>query len=128
MAKVGDAWHLVPEGERAEKWIPGGLDLIDADDLGRLYILMHPDGSNDSYQGGGSEIWVYDPAKKQRVARIPLKAWGLALAVSRGKEPWIMVTNPTDMSMEVYDGLTGNFIRTITDFGQSTPLTLQGAR
>ncbi len=128
VASVGEAWHLVPEGERGEKWIPGGIDLIDSDDLGRFYILMHPDGSNDSYQGGGSEIWVYDPAKKQRVARIPLKEWGLALAVSRGKEPWVMVTNPTDMSMEVYDGLSGEFIRKITGFGQSTPLTLHGAR
>lgn len=128
VAKVGKAWHLVPENERGEKWLPGGLDLIDSDDLGRFYVLMHPDGSNDSYQGGGSEIWVYDPTKKQRVGRIPLKAWGLALGVSRGKEPWVMVTNPTDMSMEVYDGLTGEFIRTITGFGQATPLTLHGAR
>ena len=128
VARVGEAWHLVPESERGEKWVPGGIDLIDSDDLGRFYILMHPDGSNDSYQGGGSEIWVYDPAKEKRVARIPLKEWGLALAVSRGKEPWVMVTNPTDMSMEVYDGLSGKFIRTITGFGQSTPLTLHGAR
>lgn len=128
VAKVGEAWHLVPESERAEKWLPGGLDLIDADDLGRLYILMHPDGSNDSYQGGGPEIWVYDPAKKQRVARIALKEWGVALAVSRGKEPWVMVTNPTDMSTEVYDGLTGEFIRKITDYGQSTPLILHSAQ
>jgi methylamine dehydrogenase heavy chain len=128
VAKVGEAWHLVPEAERAEKWLPGGLDLIDSDDLGRLYILMHPNGSNDSYQGGGPEIWVYDPAKKQRVSRITLKEWGVALAVSRGKEPWVMVTNPTDMSTEVYDALTGEFIRKISDYGQSTPLILHSAR
>ena len=76
----------------------------------------------------GTQIIGYDAAKKQRVQRIPLQAWGLSLAVSRGKKPLLMVTNPTDMSLEIYDGLSGDFIRTITDFGQETPLMMHGAR
>jgi methylamine dehydrogenase heavy chain len=128
VASVGDAWNLVPEAERSEKWAPGGISLIDSDDLGRFYILMHPDSKDGSYQGGGPEVWVYDPAKKARVLRIPLQAWGLSLGVSRGKNPLLMVTNPTDMSVETYDGLTGAFVKTITDFGQETPLLINGAR
>jgi methylamine dehydrogenase heavy chain len=128
VAKVGEPWHLVPEAERGEKWAPGGIGLIDRDDLGRFYILMHPDATQASYQGGGPEVWVYDAAKQKRVLRIPMQAWGLSLAVSRGDKPLLMVTNPTDMSMETYDGLTGKFIRKITDFGQETPLMAHGAR
>ncbi len=128
VAKVGEAWNLVPEAQRKENWAPGGIGLIDSDDLGRFYILMHPDAVQASYQGGGPEVWVYDPKTKQRVSRIALQSWGLSLAVSRGDKPLLMVTNPTDMSMEVYDGLSGEFIRTITGFGQETPLTLQGAQ
>ncbi len=128
VAKVGKAWQLVPAAERAEKWAPGGIALIDKDDLGRFYILMHPDSKDGSYQGGGPEVWVYDVTNQKRVMRIPLQVWGLSLAVSRGEKPLLMVTNPTDMSMEVYDGLSGEFIKTITDFGQSTPLMLSGAR
>ena len=128
VARVGEAWNLVPEAERAAKWAPGGIALIDKDDLGRFYLLMHPDSKDGSYQGGGPEVWVYDPAKKQRVLRIPMQAWGLSLAVSRGKNPLLMVTNPTDMSLEIYNGLTGEFLKTITGFGQETPLIMHGSR
>jgi methylamine dehydrogenase heavy chain len=128
VAKVGEPWHLVPEDERGQKWAPAGIALIDRDDLGRFYIIMHPDAVEASYQGGGPEVWVYDPAKKQRVLRIPLQEWGLSLAVSRGEKPLLMVTNPTDMSLEMYDGLSGEFMRKITDFGQETPLMMHGSR
>jgi len=128
VAKVGKPWDLVPEAERVKKWAPGGMGLIAGDDLGRFYVLMHTDAKDGSYQGGGSEVWVYDPAKKQRVLRIPLKAWALSLAVSRGKEPLLMIANPTDMSLEIYDGQSGEFVRTITGFGQETPLMLYGSR
>lgn len=128
VAKVGKAWNLVPEADRKEKWGPGGIALIDRDDLGRFYIIMHPDASEPTYQGGGSEVWVYDAAKGERVQRIALQEWGLSLAVSRGEKPLLMVTNPSDMSLEIYDALSGNFVRKITDFGQETPLMMHGAR
>jgi methylamine dehydrogenase heavy chain len=70
---------------------------------------------------------VYDPKKQERVLRIPLQAWGLTLAVSRGSDPRLLVTNPVDMSLELYDGKSGEFIKTITGFGQETPLMLHGA-
>ncbi len=129
VASVGKPWNLVPEEEdRAQKWAPAGIGLIDKDELGRFYLIMHPDAKDGSYQGGGPEVWVFDAAKKQRVQRIPMNAWGLSLAVSRGKKPLLMVTNPIDMSMEVYDALSGKFVRTITGFGQETPLMLHGSR
>ena len=128
VAKPGQPWNLVPESERDEKWAPGGIALIDRDDNGRFYILMHPDSKDGSYQGGGPEVWVFDAAKQQRVLRIVLKEWGLSLAVSRGKNPLLMVTNPIDMSVEMYNTRTGEFIKKISDFGQETPLMLHGSR
>ena len=128
VAKVGAAWHLVPEAERAEDWAPGGIGITAEDDLGRFYVLMHPEAQDGSHNGGGAEVWVYDPAKQARVARIPLQVWGLSLAVSRGSEPKLLVTNPVDMSLELYDALSGEFLKTITDLGQNTPLMSFGAR
>lgn len=128
VAKVGKPWNLVPEAERAANWAPAGIGLIDRDDQGRFYILMHPDAQDGSYQGGGPEVWVYDAAARKRVLRIKLQAWGLSLAVSRGKQPVLMVVNPTDMSLEMYDTGSGDFIRTIGGFGQETPLMVHGAR
>jgi methylamine dehydrogenase heavy chain len=128
VAAVGEPWHLTPEAERSENWAPGGVAIIDRDDLGRFYVLMHPDARDGSQGGGGSEVWVFDPATQSRVLRIKLQEWGLSVAVSRGTSPRVLVTNPVNMSMELYDGLSGEFIRTITDFGQETPLMAHGAR
>lgn len=127
VASPGAPWHLVPEAERTEKWAPGGIGIIDWDQQGRFYVLMHADAKDGSHNSGGSEVWVYDGPKQERVLRIPLREWGLSLAVSRGSEPRLLVTNPVDMSLELYDGQSGEFIRTITGFGQETPLMLHGA-
>lgn len=127
VARVGEPWNLVPETERAENWAPGGLGLIDKDDQGRLYIIMHPDAKDGTYQGGGPEVWIYDPIKKQRIKRIQLQVWGLSLGVSRGKSPRLMVVNPTDMSLEMYDPESGELIKTISGFGEMTPLHFRGS-
>jgi methylamine dehydrogenase heavy chain len=127
VAKVGVHWDLVTPAERAGNWRPGGIGIIDEDELGRFYVLMHPDGVDGSQNGGGSEVWVFDPSSRERVLKIPLKVWGLTLAVSRGKQPKLLVTNPTDMTLELYDGRSGEFIRSIKDFGQETPLMLHAA-
>ncbi len=128
VAKVGEPWHLVPEAERNENWAPGGIGVIDSDDQGRIYIIMHPDAVDGSYQGGGPEVWVYEPARQERVKRIKLKEWGLTLAVSRGDKPQLLVVNPVNMTLEMYDPASGEFIKTISDFGQSTPLMVQAAK
>ncbi len=128
VAQVGEPWNLVPEAERSEHWAPGGIGIIAEDDLGRFYVLMHPDAKDGSQGGGGSEVWVFDPEQKTRVARIPLQEWGLSIAVSRGQQPKLMVTNPITMGLELYDAQTGAYIKTLTDLGQETPLMLQAAK
>ncbi|MCB1710053.1 MAG: methylamine dehydrogenase [Halioglobus sp.] len=128
VAKVGEPWNLVPEAERAQQWAPAGIGLIDKDDQGRFYIIMHPDAKDGSYQGGGPEVWVFDAAAKKRVQRIKLQSWGLSLAVSRGENPVLMVVNPADMSLEMYNTGSGEFIRTISGFGQETPLMVNGSK
>ena len=127
LISVGEPWSLVPESERAENWAPGGIALIDHDDAGRIFVIMHPDAKDGSYQGGGPEVWVFDPERQSRVARIALKEWGLSLALTHGTDPMLVVLNPVDMSLEVYDPDTGQFIRKITDFGQYTPLRFSGS-
>ena len=128
VARVGESWTLVSAAERAEDWAPGGIAIIDRDDLGRFYVLMHADAVDGSHNGGGSEVWVFDPQNQERLMRIALKEWGLSIAVSRGLDPLLMVTNPITMALEMYDAQSGEYIKTITDFGQETPLMMHGAR
>lgn len=121
-------WSLVGEGE--ESWAPSGIGIDGEDDLGRIYFLMNPEanGVDGMHNAGGAEIWVFDPEARRRVLRIPLQEWGLSFAVSRGEEPQVLVTNPVDMSVELYDALSGDFIRKITGFGQETPLLMMSAQ
>ncbi|MCY4425709.1 MAG: amine dehydrogenase large subunit [Halieaceae bacterium] len=127
VVRVGKAWHLVPESERGQKWAPGGIGLIDRDEQGRLYLLMHPGAADGTQGNGGSEVWVFNPKTQQRVQRISLREWGLSLGVSRGHNPLLMIVNPINMTLEVYKADSGEFIRTISDFGQETPLLIRGS-
>ena len=126
-AKVLKKWWLTTEEERAQGWRPGGWQLLDRDDSGRFYILMNPESFNGSHKDGGPEIWVYNPKKGKRVQRIKLNSWGISLALTRGDNPRVVVTNP-EMNLEVYQAKTGEFIRTISGFGQETPFVVYSAK
>jgi methylamine dehydrogenase heavy chain len=40
---------------------------------GRLFVLMHEGGGQESYKSAGSEVWVFDLDERKRVARIELE-------------------------------------------------------
>jgi hypothetical protein len=50
------------------------------------------------------------------------------VTVSRGKNPLLLVTNPVDMSLETYDGQTGEFKKKMADLPLETPLLNYGAK
>ncbi len=116
---LGDKWSLLSEAD--EGWRPGGWQLNASDDNGRLYVLMHPEGRNGSHKDGGSELWVYEPKVKKRVAKIPLKTWGVSVMATHGKSPYVLVTN-TEMQVDVYQN--DKYIRTLEAFGQETPFVI----
>ncbi len=125
-AKVIGSWSLVNEQEKAANWRPGGLGLIDSDSLGNIYVIMHPDGHDGSQQHGGSEIWVFNSKQQKRIARYPVQSWAISIGISRGKKPLLMLTNG-DLLLEVYDALSGKFLRTI-NAGLETPLMLHAVK
>ncbi|MBS0285589.1 MAG: amine dehydrogenase [Proteobacteria bacterium] len=96
----------------APEWRPSGWQVINADAAGRLYVLMNPAGKEGSHKDGGTEVWVIDPAKKARVARYPLKAQSVAVAVTREDRPH-MVLARADGVIDVYDAASGAFVRTL---------------
>ncbi len=112
VARVGEAWSLVSEQERAAGWRPGGWQLVAADRDGRFYILMHPEGEEGSHKNGGGEIWVFDAAAKQRMARHVLPNWGISIAVNNAEKPILLVTNGA-LGLETYDAVSGKFIKTL---------------
>ena len=96
----------------APEWRPGGWQVINADAAGRLYILMSPAGREGSHKDGGSEVWVFDPAKKTRIARIALKGQSVAVAVTREATPHLVLSR-ADGVIDIYDADSGAFVRSL---------------
>ncbi len=111
-----EKWSLLTKAERTAHWRPGGWQLIAGDSAGMLYILMHPDGVEGSQKNGGPEVWVFDVGQKKRVRKIPLKTWGVSVAVVGEK---FIVTN-AEMQLDIYDVASGIFSHTFGD-GIFTP-------
>ena len=125
-AVPGERWPAVTEEERTAGWRPGGLQLVAADRLGRLYLLMHPQGREGSHKDGGNEVWVFDPKAQKRIARIPLATWGISIGLSNAQQPLLVVTTG-DLQLETYDTESGELIKTLLVEAQ-TPFIVRGVR
>lgn len=121
IAQYNGSWSMLTDEEKAANWRPSGLGLLDKDDAGLVYVIMHPDGAEGTQSHGGTKIWVFDVKKKKRVSVIEAPNHAISLAVSRGKSPKLVVTNGM-LGLDVIDAKSGEMIQTITDFGNVTPL------
>ncbi len=147
---LGESWSLTDEGERDEGWRPGGLQLVDVHGPSdRLFVVMHQ-GKAGSHKQAGHEIWVFDLAKKERVARfgVPnltaaflidqmgvdpdgfladLLFWFVpsdgahSIAVSHDDEPVLFVRSAIMGAVAVLDARTGAVNRFLTETGLAGP-------
>lgn len=120
-AKYLGSWDLVSEEQKAGNWRPSGLVLNDVDDSGLMYTIFQPDGHEGSQTHGGTEVWVFDLKKKQRVRVIETPNWAISIAVTRGENPLLVVTNG-ELNLDIFNANDGTFVQTVADFGNSTPL------
>jgi len=74
--RFDEPWSLFGEAERAASWRIGGTQHLAVHEAsGRLYALVHQ-GAVDTHKDGGTELWVYDLATRERVDRIELHSPG----------------------------------------------------
>lgn len=126
VAMPGERWPLANAEEKAAGWRPGGWQLVAADHLGRLYVLMNPNGADGSHKDGGGEVWVFDAAAKKRIMRIPLPKWGISVGVSNAEQPLLVVTNG-ELGLETYSTATGEMVKTLAVSTQ-TPFIVRGVQ
>ncbi len=70
--RFGETWPLLDDEDREESWRIGGHQHLAVHaPSGRLYALMHR-GGPDTHKAPGTEVWVYDVARRARVQRIPV--------------------------------------------------------
>jgi len=114
-------WSLVSASERGQ-WRPGG-EQVGAIHLasGKLYVPMHR-GGEGSHKDGGTELWVFDIAQHQRLARWPLKGAGLrpvvAVNVSQDAAPLVfLATEAADLA--ILDADSGHVRHVEKNLGQT---------
>lgn len=115
---VGSAPGAQPE------WRPSGWQVITSDAAGRLYVLMSPAGKEGSHKDGGTQVWVFDPASKSRVATIQLRdGGGTSIEVTREERPHLVVARG-DAAIDVYDATSGAFVHSLGNRVALNPITL----
>jgi methylamine dehydrogenase heavy chain len=118
-----NSWSLLDEADRKASWRPGGMQHLALHAATRrLYSLMHVGGA-DSHKDPGTEVWVYDVAGKKRTQRIVLKEMATSIAVTRDAKPLLFAIFIGAQKVDVYDALSGKFLRSIGEIGFS-PTTL----
>lgn len=116
--RVDESWSLVSEEDRAEKWRPGGWQLAAyhaATD--RLFVLMH-EGDRWTHKHAGEEVWVFDVAKNQRIARVPLEHHAASVAVTQDDAP-LLFTLSEAASVSVHDATSFEAKGTLEGVGDS---------
>ncbi|MFA3791881.1 amine dehydrogenase large subunit [Aliiglaciecola sp. SL4] len=126
VAEYKGKWSLLNEEQKAAGWRPGGLALADTDEQGLMYLIMNANGFDGSQTHGGDQVWVIDVKTQTRIATIDAPNWAVSVAVTRGKEPKLVVTNE-EMNLDIINPKTGELEKTISDFGNITPIVIHKA-
>ena len=108
-------------------WRPGGWQVVTADAAGLLYVLMNPAGKEGSHKDGGTEVWVVDPVKQQRLRRIKLESPGVSIEVTREAKPGLVVARP-DGALDVYDAAAGTLRKTLGGSIAISPFTMSAVQ
>jgi methylamine dehydrogenase heavy chain len=112
-----EPWALQGSERRDAKWRPGGYQPVALHrDTRRLYVLMH-EGGEDTHKDPGTEVWVFDVDRRERVARIELTTPATSIEVTQDDAPLLYATNPVSGMVEVYSALDGRRQRTISETG-----------
>ena len=120
---VGKDFSVGKADGGSPEWRPGGWQVLASDAGGKLYVLMSPSGREGSHKDGGTEVWVLDPAKQVRVARIPLKGPAISIEVTREAKPRLVAAR-VDAVVDVYDAESGTFQHTLGNSVAFNPQTL----
>jgi methylamine dehydrogenase heavy chain len=119
-------WPLVGAAEKG-RWRPGGYQIGAIHrNLNRLFVPMHR-GGEGTHKDGGTEIWVFDMATHERVARWPIAPLKLAplLAIQVSQDDTPLLFAATDTSdVAVFDALTGQLRHVEKKLGQTAWLIL----
>lgn len=96
-------WSLLTPADLKAGWRPGGYQPMALQaKSGRLYVGMHPQGKEGSHKNPAKEIWAFDLATRQRIARAP-GHHATVIAASRGDAPKVYGYSTEKSTIAVFD-------------------------
>jgi methylamine dehydrogenase heavy chain len=117
-------WSLLNDTDRKQGWRTGGMQQITVNEAhGLLYSIMHI-GPTETYEHPGPEIWVYDLKSKKRIRRIVTERIAVSIHVSPDESPLLFSLPDNEATLDIYDGLSGKLLRTVTEMGV-TPFLME---
>lgn len=90
-----ESWSLLSDADREEGWRPGGKQPLALHrGTRRMYAIMHQGGAG-THKDPGPEIWVYDLAARERIARYEAPNFmaaflGKQMGVEGGFTGWLL--------------------------------------
>ncbi|MHB8382981.1 MAG: amine dehydrogenase large subunit [Candidatus Binataceae bacterium] len=108
-AVAAPRWSAISDDDIKANWRPGGWQSISATADGKIYLLMHQ-GGEWTHKQAGKEVWVFDAAKKSRVARIALKTEAYSIRASSGPSPILEALAIVQSQLETYTLPEGKYI------------------
>jgi methylamine dehydrogenase heavy chain len=110
--------------DKEKSWRPGGWQTIACNEKrGLLFVLMHQ-GGEWTHKQFGTEVWVFDAAKKARVGGIKLKTPAYSIYVSNSDHPILYALSLLKSQLDEYAVPDGKHLGTVDQLG--TPFLLQG--
>jgi len=112
------SWSLTTEAEADQNWRPAGWHGKAGHEDGLLWVAMLPDGYNGSHKDPATHIWLFSTKTAKRLETITLNVPAVSITATNGAQPQLLVVN-IEGSLDVYDGRTGHFLRSISDLGNT---------
>jgi methylamine dehydrogenase heavy chain len=122
-----EPWSLFTDADREDSWrIGGDQHLAVHEGSGRLFSLVHQGGA-DTHKLPGTELWVYDLARRERVGKIELVHPGIDLlgqSAAFGQD-WVW---PFNGLYEFMLGMAPNEASHVMVTRDDAPLLVTGSR
>ncbi|MEM7465813.1 MAG: amine dehydrogenase large subunit [Pseudomonadota bacterium] len=121
----GKPWSLLSDNEREQTWRVGGTKhLALHKKRGLLYSIVHRGGGQETRKDPGEAIWVYDLTSRKRTdTMVPKHPTGL-LEITQDDKPLLFTADVARNAIDVYDGTSGEFLRSVESIGY-TPTGLE---
>ena len=123
--RIVDHWSLQQAAQLAPAttsaleftWRPGGSHFATYHRAsGRLFVLMHV-GTHWSHKQSGTQVWVFDTQRRQRIAHFETPAPSDTITISQDSEPLLYVLTSRDAGeaanqLAICNAQTGEVLRT----------------